>query len=81
MPEFEAIHKFRAETAKGLVIKEGEKLTEEQADAFRTAWEDFEKGELDLDIQKLKFALVEEVKFSPKELASLDWLVEEPTEK
>ena len=79
--EFEAIGKFRTDTAKSLDFKDKDKPSEIQEAAFRSAWEDFEKGELDLDIQKLKFEHVSEVKFSPKELASLDWLIEEPVEK
>ena len=81
MAEYEAIGKFRTDTIKSLDVKDGQKPSEIQEAAFRYAWEDFEKGELEIEIQKLKFELISEVKFSPKELASLDWLIEEPEEK
>jgi hypothetical protein len=81
LAEFESINKFRNDTAKSIGIEDVKKTSDIQEAAFRSAWEDFEKGELDLDIQKLKFEHVSEVKFSPKELAPLDWLIEEPVEK
>jgi len=55
--------------------------TAEQEKEFKTKWDDFIKDEIELDIPKLKFEQVEAVQFSGRELAFLDWLIEEPVEK
>lgn len=79
--EYDAIDAAQRHIVDQLGVTKDKPATAEQEKEFKTKWDDFLKDEVELDIPKLKFEQVEEVKFSARELAFLDWLVEEPLEK
>lgn len=78
--EFKNIDKARTAFLEKNGVVAGKELDQAVRVKLDAEFEDFLKTEIELDINKFKFDYLKEVKLSPNELASLDWLIEEPVE-
>lgn len=79
--EFKQLEKAREVLLKKYDAQKGKPLAPDREEDFKKEFDELLKEEIEISIDKIKFDQLREVKFSPKELSSLDWLVEEPADK